>query len=149
MKKVLIVLLLLGIFAGRTNGQCFHSLDEMIINSVNLYCSNEFWNGKTPYFCFANSHFNRLELPFTIIPSISYTPDSLIPRKAYKAGVDIINVDVDVKMNQLIIYLQYEVEKRKNCFSYNSEVQSWTRHLYEFCDEEQGWKLIKVESHSI
>lgn len=149
MKKALIILLLSSILGGRIYGQCFHSLDEMIINSVNLYCSNEFWNGKTPYFCFANSHFDRLELPFSIIPSISYTPDSLIPRKAYKIGVDIINVDIDVKMNQLIINLQYVVEKRKNCFNYNSEVQSWTRHLYEFCGEEQGWKLIKVESHSI
>ena len=149
MKKALIILLLSSILGGRIYGQCFHSLDEMITNSVNLYCSSEFKVENHPYICFANNHFNTMKLPFPIIPSISYTPDSLIPRKAYKTGVDIVNVDIDVKMNQLIIYLQYEIEKKKNCFNYYSEMQNFARHVYEFCDEEQGWKLIKVESHSI
>ena len=142
MKKVLIVLLLSSVIAGRSCGQCFHSLNEMITNSVTLYCSNEFWNDRTPYLCFADSHFNSLELPYTVIPSIRYI-DSSIPKKAFKTGIDIINVDLDIKMNQFIIYFQYEIETKVNCSNYYSEVQSGTRHIYEYCCEEQGWKLVE------
>ena len=143
MKKGFFILLLLACWnSNRLYGKYYHTLNETIVNSVNVYCSSEFWMNRKPYFCFVDNRINTDELRCNVIPSIRYV-DSSVPRKALKKGVDIISVHVDIENNQLVIGFQYEVEKRVSCFRYRSEVQGYSRHVYEYCCEEPGWKLVE------